>query len=147
MVISHNHYDHLDRKTIRILGNEPRYLVPLKLSQWFTDLDIEAARVIEFDWWDSQRVAGINITATPSQHWSGRGLFDRNETLWASWLIEFGDFNVWFGGDTGYNEVQFKEIGERWNDIDLALIPIGAYAPRWFMMTSHVNPLGGGKNS
>ena len=140
VIISHNHYDHLDAFTIESLGNQPQYLVPLGLKEWFVDLGIEAARVHELDWWQHWSGGPIRFTATPCQHWSGRGLFDRNQTLWASWMLEWGARTVWFGGDTGYNNVQFKQIGEKWPQVDLALIPIGAYAPRWFMQASHVNP-------
>ena len=140
VVISHNHYDHLDSDTIGALGDHPMYLVPLGLRAWFVDLGINPERVVEMDWWDSWQSEHIIATATPSQHWSARGLFDRFETLWAAWHVSIGDFSFWFGGDTGYNPVQFKEVGERWPDIDLGLIPIGAYAPRWFMAQQHVGP-------
>ncbi len=140
VIISHNHYDHLDADTIAMLGDQPVYLVPLKLKQWFLDAGISADRVREFDWWDSLNAQDLTVTATPSQHWSARGLFDRHATLWAAWHIQIRDFGVWFGGDTGYNPVQFKQVGERWPDIDLGLIPIGAYAPRWFMSQQHVDP-------
>lgn len=140
VIISHNHYDHLDQFTIELLGNEPTYLVPLGVKEWFEDLGIDGSRVIEFDWWDERSFDGIRIVATPSQHWSGRGLYDRYQTLWASWRIDIEDFSMWFGGDTGYNEIQFKQIYEKHGGVDLALIPIGAYEPRWFMKASHVNP-------
>lgn len=140
IIISHNHYDHLDLETVKLFGNRSRYLVPLKLKDWFTDQDIDADRVIEFDWWDSARFGHVEITATPSQHWSARSLFDRNKTLWAAWHIQIADFSLWFAGDTGYNDIQFKEIGKHFKQIDLGLIPIGAYAPRWFMKAQHVNP-------
>ncbi len=140
VVISHNHYDHLDSHTIKSLGDTPIYLVPLGLRAWFIDQGIGAARVQEMDWWDTAQHGTVIATATPSQHWSARGLFDRFETLWAAWHVAIDDFSFWFGGDTGYNPVQFKEVGERWPDIDLGLIPIGAYAPRWFMAQQHVSP-------
>ncbi len=140
VIISHNHYDHLDTATIQALGNQPKYLVPLKLRQWLIDRGIDGAQITEHDWWDSVQFDQLTITATPSQHWSGRGLFDRMETLWASWHIAIDDFSLWFAGDTGYNPYQFREIGERWQGVDLALIPIGAYAPRWFMKSAHINP-------
>ena len=140
VIISHNHYDHLDQWTIEKLGNGPRYLVPLRLGRWFEDIGINRDRVLEFDWWDSRTVNGITATATPSQHWSGRGLTDRLKTLWAAWHIEIEGFSFWFAGDTGYNPYQFKAVGNRWNGVDLALIPIGAYAPRWFMKKHHINP-------
>lgn len=140
VIISHNHYDHLDTETIQMLGDTPLYLVPLKLGEWFIDAGITDERVVEFDWWDQWQQGPLTATATPSQHWSARGLFDRFETLWAAWHVQIDDFSVWFGGDTGYNPVQFKEVGQRWPDIDLGLIPIGAYAPRWFMAQQHVSP-------
>ena len=140
VIISHNHYDHLDLGTIKQLGNTPVYLVPLNLKEWFVNEGIDPTRVQEFDWWDSSQFKALTVTATPSQHWSARGPFDRFETLWAAWHLQLGNFSLWFAGDTGYNEFQFKEIGARLNNIDVALIPIGAYAPRFFMREQHVDP-------
>ncbi|WP_411360601.1 MBL fold metallo-hydrolase [Pseudidiomarina sp. YC-516-91] len=140
VIISHNHYDHLDEATIRALGSSVTYLVPLGLTAWFTDLGIAAAQVREFDWWDVQSFGAFRVTATPSQHWSARSLWDKNDTLWASWHLAIGDWQVWFAGDTGYNDKQFKDIGQRFPDIDDALLPIGAYLPRWFMQPQHINP-------
>jgi len=140
VVISHNHYDHLDQDTIETLGNQALYLVPLKLKPWFVDLGITPSQIMEFDWWDERKFQTLSVTATPSQHWSARGLFDRYSSLWAAWHLRIGDFTLWFGGDTGYNDIQFKEIGERFKGVDIGLIPIGAYAPRWFMAPQHVNP-------
>jgi N-acyl-phosphatidylethanolamine-hydrolysing phospholipase D len=138
VVISHNHYDHLDRSTVEALGNSVQWLVPLGLASWFHELGIE--RVRELDWWEELRFGKVTFVATPSQHWSSRGLFDKNETLWASWVIMVGDERYWFGGDTGYNPHDFNEIGQRYGPFDLAVIPIGAYEPRWFMKQMHVNP-------
>ena len=138
VVISHNHYDHLDIRTVKALGNDPLWLVPLGLKQWFAKVGID--NVIELDWWDSHPIMGMSIQALPSQHWSRRTIFDTNKSLWASWALKWSDFTVWFGGDTGYNNVQFKEIGTALKQVDLALIPIGAYEPRWFMRNQHVNP-------
>lgn len=140
VVISHNHYDHLDQETIEALGNTPRYLVPLRLKEWFVDSGIDATQVDEFDWWDQMNFGTLTITATPSQHWSARGLYDRNKTLWAAWHLRIDNFTTWFGGDTGYNEIEFKQIREKLGPVDLGLIPIGAYAPRWFMKAQHVDP-------
>ncbi|NMP15493.1 MBL fold metallo-hydrolase [Thalassotalea sp. Y01] len=140
VIISHNHYDHLDEGSIVQLGSKPHYFVPKGLKAWFVDLGIEDNKVTEMAWWQEHRFnEQTNITATPSQHWSSRSLFDRNKTHWASWLIEIDGYTVWFAGDTGYNDKDFKEIGARSGDIDLALIPIGAYAPRDFMQLYHVN--------
>lgn len=140
VVISHNHYDHLDLDSVRQLGNRPRYLVPLGLAASLTKVGIERERALELDWWHRQDLAGLRATATPAQHWSGRGLRDRNRSLWCGWHLRLADFNVWFAGDTGYNDVQFRDIGEHFTSIDLALIPIGAFEPRWFMRRQHVNP-------
>lgn len=140
VVISHNHYDHLDQKTITQLAQQSVILVPLKLKEWLVDEGLSASHVIEFDWWDRHELPGLVATATPSQHWSARGLFDRYQTLWAAWHLQIDDFTLWFGGDTGYNDVQFKQVSQRLNPVDLGLIPIGAYAPRWFMSAQHVNP-------
>lgn len=140
VIISHNHYDHLDEETIRGLGANVNYMVPLGLGEWFVELGIGTERVHEFDWWQQAQFGALAITATPSQHWSARSLWDKNESLWASWHVAINDWQVWFGGDTGYNPYQFKDIGERFPGIDDALIPIGAYLPRWFMKPQHVNP-------
>ncbi len=144
VVISHDHYDHLDTWSIKRLGNQPMYFVPLGIRDWMIDKGIKGERVVELDWWQSRDVQingeQLRVTATPTQHFSGRGLFDRNKRLWASWAIEWNNFGLWFGGDTGYNDRQFREIGSRIGQIDLGIIPIGAYDPEWFMGTVHVNP-------
>lgn len=140
VVISHNHYDHLDAWSVRQLGNSPFWVVPLGLKSWFLRQGISADRVMELDWWDSHREGRVTVTATPAQHWSARSIWDRNESLWASWMVQVEDFTFWYSGDTGYNPRQFKEIGNHFPSIDLALISIGAYAPRWFMKDVHITP-------
>lgn len=144
VIISHNHYDHLDEGSIQMLADSAHFYVPLGLKAWLEDIDVNPQQITEFDWWDSKSVISqytdIQIQALPSQHWSARGLGDRFETLWASWSIKIADQHFWFAGDTGYNDTQFKQIGERIAPVDLALIPIGAYSPRWFMQHYHVNP-------
>ena len=142
VVISHNHYDHLDAVAIRLLGDRPLYLVPLGLKPWFVEHGVAPERVRELDWWDRATAAGLTFEAMPSQHWSARGLTDRFATLWASWLIHLEGRRIWFAGDTGYNPVQFREIGRAAPGIDIALIPIGGYAPRSFMRLYHVDPEG-----
>ncbi|CRX39425.1 MBL fold metallo-hydrolase [Estrella lausannensis] len=138
VVISHNHYDHLERKTVSYLGNAPLWLVPLGLKKWFKRRGVH--HIEEMDWWDSKELDAVSVTCTPSQHWSKRTPFDTNQSLWASWVVRIGDFKFYFAGDTGYNPYQFKEIGEKFGPFDLAAIPIGAYEPRWFMKNYHVNP-------
>ncbi|MBE7635904.1 MBL fold metallo-hydrolase [Sneathiella sp. P13V-1] len=140
VIISHNHYDHMDEATIEALGNTPRWYVPLKNGGLFREAGITNLK--ELDWWEEETYEGTVYTLTPSQHWSGRGLFDRYKALWGGWAVQFsGDTDrIWFGGDTGYNDIQFKEIGERLGPFNLSLIPVGAYDPRWFMKDAHANP-------
>lgn len=142
VVISHNHYDHLDAETIEALhrkqaGYPPLFVVPDGVGRWFTDRGIE--RVVELKWWESTRWDDWTLYAVPAQHFSGRSLSDRNRSLWAGWVLQKEDFNFYFAGDTGYS-ADFKEIGKQLGPFDLSAIPIGAYAPRWFMQPVHVNP-------
>jgi L-ascorbate metabolism protein UlaG (beta-lactamase superfamily) len=136
VIISHNHYDHLDTKTIEQLGNDPLYLIPLGLASYFADLGITNYQ--ELDWWEEIKFNNINFVCTPTQHFSGRTLFDRDKTLWCSWVIE-GSQKIYFAGDTGYFPA-FKDIGKKYGPFDLAAIPIGAYEPRWFMRSVHTDP-------
>lgn len=151
VVISHNHYDHLDNTSIEQLIEHSlkqvspiRFYVPLGLKSHLVDEGALPNHVFELDWWSKavaqNAFASAELQALPSQHWSARGLSDRMQTLWASWSIDFGDFKMWFAGDTGYNNIQFKEIGDALGTVDLALIPIGGYEPRWFMQKYHVDP-------
>ena len=141
IVISHNHYDHLDHRTVDMFGNSVTWFVPLGLKTWFLDRDIDADRVVELDWWDEYQFNDqVKITFTPTQHWSKRTPWDTNESLWGSWAVDISGFKSWFAGDTGYDQAIFREIGERAGPFRLAMIPIGAYAPRYFMSFSHVDP-------
>ena len=139
--ISHNHYDHLDKASVLALsqqvGGSPRFFVPLGLATWFQDIGID--NVVELDWWDKGHMSGADIHFVPAHHWSARGLFDRNETLWGGWVATTADGRFYFAGDTGWSD-DFASIGARFPGIDLAAIPIGAYAPRWFMGSQHVDP-------
>jgi N-acyl-phosphatidylethanolamine-hydrolysing phospholipase D len=141
VLITHNHYDHLDEPSVRRLAampqGSPRFLVPLGLKQWFIDIGIE--RVEEFDWWQGTRDGDATLTLVPVQHWSRRTPFDTNRTLWGGWAVEGDGLRVVHLGDTGYSR-DFADIGERLGPFDLALIPIGAYAPRWFMESKHLDP-------
>lgn len=143
VVISHNHYDHLDRSTV--LGivkkqktNPPLFFVPLGMKKWFEKVGILNG-VIELDWWESHQVGDWEYHAVPVQHWSRRGLFDTNQVLWAGWVVEAPEKRLFFAGDTGYSK-DFEDIGKRFKTMDLSLIPIGAYAPRWFMKDMHCSP-------
>ena len=142
VVISHDHYDALDERTVVRLhkrkgGEKTTFFVPLGLRSWFEDLGIR--KVVELDWWEEYSEENLRITAVPVQHWSKRSLFSTNKTLWAGWVIQSNDFRFFFVGDSGYTP-HFKEIGEKLGPFDLAAIPIGAYAPRWFMRPHHISP-------
>jgi N-acyl-phosphatidylethanolamine-hydrolysing phospholipase D len=140
VLISHNHYDHLDEGTVRRLAREhrhARFFVPLGVADWFRRRGIAA--VTELDWWQSAESGAARITAVPVQHFSGRGLHDHNATLWCGMVLEIAGVRVFFAGDSGYSR-DFADIGERFGSFDLALIPIGAYEPRDFMAPVHVNP-------
>ncbi|CDR35143.1 MBL fold metallo-hydrolase [Criblamydia sequanensis] len=138
VLISHNHYDHLDEKTVKFLGNNPKWLIPLGLKKWFLKRHI--TNLVELDWWQSYKTKRIEFFCLPAQHWSKRRIRDDFKTLWASWAIFRKDHRFWFAGDTGYNPYQFKEIGRRLGPFDFSAIPIGGYQPRWFMRKYHINP-------
>jgi len=137
VVVSHNHYDHLDAPTIRRLPHETPMLVPAALGPWFRRLGF--TEVTELDWWESTELGGVTFTFVPSHHWSRRGLTDTCDTLWGGWVISGGGSTVYFAGDTGYGD-WFAQIGRHHPGIDIALMPVGAYEPRWFMRPMHVNP-------
>lgn len=141
VLISHNHYDHLDVDSVKGLnaqpGGPPRFFVPLGLKAWFADKGI--SNVVELDWWGKSSHMGLTLRFTPTQHFSKRTLWDADEALWGSWVVEHPTFRFYFAGDTGYSP-DFAEIGRRHGPFDLAAIPIGSYEPRWFMGSMHVNP-------
>ncbi len=140
VVLSHNHYDHLDRPSVEWLARERPHLpwiVPLKLAATVRKFGVR--EVMELDWWQTVEVGGVTVTAVPAQHFSARNLFDRGATLWCGYVLRVGERRVYFAGDTGFHP-EFAEIGRRLGPFDLALIPIGAYEPRWFMRTVHMNP-------
>jgi N-acyl-phosphatidylethanolamine-hydrolysing phospholipase D len=142
ILISHNHYDHLDVGTIADFKTRfpnAQYLVPLGLKSWFDDLRV--ANVREMDWWGSIEIGGLKYTFTPAQHWSKRGLTDTNRSLWGGFVVEARDaWRFIYTGDTGYSQ-DFKDIGAKFpSGFDWAAIPIGAYEPRWFMKAQHCNP-------
>lgn len=142
VLISHNHYDHLDLATLRKLAHhhKPRIIAPLGtdtlVRHAVPDGDIRTG-----DWHDTLSVAELSITLTPANHWSSRGIRDRRMALWCGFLIRAGAHRVWFAGDTGYGDGRiFRDFQTRYGPADVALIPIGAYEPRWFMADQHVNP-------
>jgi len=139
VVISHDHYDHLDVATVRRLAarHRPRFVVPLGIKAWLADLGI--TEVDELDWWQSLNVRGLTFTCLPAQHFSGRTLTDQNRRLWSGWSIAGSQRRMFFSGDTAYYSV-FKEIGERLGPFDLAAVAIGAYLPQRIMKASHTTP-------
>ena len=131
LILSHDHYDHLDTHTIETLkGQVQRYFVPLGVGARLRGMGGAADRIEEFDWWQEGRFNGIRLVAAPAQHFSGRGLFDRDKTLWASWAIESGGQKLFYSGDSGYFP-GFKQIGERLGPFDLAMMENGAYDASW----------------
>jgi N-acyl-phosphatidylethanolamine-hydrolysing phospholipase D len=149
VLISHNHYDHLDRRSILALqsqaGGAPLFLAPLGIKAWLEGLGVEHA--VELDWWEKHVHAGVEFHFTPAQHWSGRGFHDRNKTLWGAWTAIGMDFHWFFSGDTGYSQ-DFSDTRRHFADrqteaegggFDVALIAVGACLPRWFMQMQHVD--------
>lgn len=139
VLISHNHYDHLDLPALLYLvaRDKPVVLVPVGDKNWLLEQGVE--NVYEFDWWaDYAFNSCLQFTFVPTQHSSGRGLFDREASFWGGWLVEAANLNIFHAGDTGYS-AHFKEIGERFK-VDLALLPIGAWKPEWFLNYVHMNP-------
>lgn len=152
VVISHNHYDHLDAPTIRRLPRQTPVLVPANLGRWFRRRGF--TDVTELDWWQSHQVGPMRFDFVPSHHWSRRSLTDTCRSLWGGWMLSTGGAEdpetsedtgpagrrrIYFAGDTGYGH-WFGEIGARYPGIDLALMPVGAYQPRWFMQPMHIDP-------
>ena len=148
VLISHNHYDHLDAASVDALaaqpGGSPLFVVPLGVKSWFAERGL--TRVVELDWWQSTRLGTTEVFFVPSQHWSGRSLSDRMKTLWGGYAVFAPDFQLYFAGDTAYSR-DFADIHAHFaarhgvgRGFDLALIPIGAYEPRWFMRSQHTDP-------
>jgi N-acyl-phosphatidylethanolamine-hydrolysing phospholipase D len=155
VVISHNHYDHLDENSVVALdkkaGGATLFIVPLGLKPWLAGVGV--SNVQEIDWWASVNVPGaggapVEFHLTPVQHWSARSLTDRSETLWGGWAVFGPDLHWYYSGDSGYSRdfvdtrARFagRHTPERGGGFDLALIALGAYEPRWFMKEQHVNP-------
>lgn len=153
VLVSHNHYDHLDEASVDALnrqpGGPPLFVVPLGLKPWLADRGIRNA--VELDWWQEHRLPApggeVQVTLVPAQHWSARGLTDRLTTLWGGFAVFAPDCHLFYAGDTGYSRdfsdmrrhFAHRQGHEQGGGFDIALLPIGAYEPRWFMATQHVN--------
>lgn len=142
VVISHNHYDHLDLPTLQALaqqaGGPPQVFVPNGLADWLREQGIPQVQAL--GWWqEAEAKPGFRVIGVPAHHWSARALHDRNHSHWSGWVLRSAHFSTYFSGDTGYSD-DFKVIGERLGGVDLALVPVGAYEPRDFMREQHVNP-------
>lgn len=148
VLISHNHYDHLDAPTVQMLnhqpGGPPLFIVPLGIDLWLTNEG--ATRVQRLDWWDSMKVQAprgeVTVHLVPVQHWSSRTPFDRSATLWGGFvakaLVDGSPYSMFYTGDTGYSK-DFADIGDRFGGFDFSQIAVGCYLPRWFMQKQHVN--------
>ena len=149
VLASHNHYDHLDDASVQALsrqpGGPPLFVVPLGLKAWLAARGVHHA--VELDWWQQHRLGEVDVALVPAQHWSGRGLHDRMKTLWGGFAVFAPDCHLFYAGDTGYSR-DFQDIRSHFasrqspaagGGFDIALLPIGAYEPRWFMAEQHVN--------
>ncbi len=139
VLLSHNHYDHCDLTSLRHIRKrfDPVIVTPLRNGRIARKAGYR--RVEELDWWEQTHAAPLPITMTPAQHFSARTPFDRNRALWGSFVVDVEDRRLFFAGDSGYAG-HFADVRERIGDIHLALLPIGAYEPRWFMRDIHMNP-------
>jgi L-ascorbate metabolism protein UlaG (beta-lactamase superfamily) len=131
VLISHDHYDHLDMESIKFFEDKKtQFITPLGVGAHIEGWGIDPERIVEKDWWQEEVFEGVKFIATPAQHFSGRGLFDRNKTLWASWVIQSENHNIYFSGDSGY-DIHFKEIGEKLGPFDVAFLESGQYNEKW----------------
>lgn len=141
VLLSHNHYDHLDIATVGSLNQKfkPMFVTPLGVTSLLIRNNITSG--IELDWWEEKEIfPDVSVTCVPAMHFSGRGMFDRDRTLWSGFFVRTRFGNVYFAGDIGYNPKVFQTIGKRCSPIHVAIIPIGAYKPGWFMRSIHCSP-------
>ena len=141
VLLSHNHYDHLDVPTMRMVmgAHHPKVIAPLGVKKFLDQQYISGT--VEADWWDECKVSEqLCVQLVPALHFSGRGLLDRDASLWCGYVIRTPAGNIYFAGDTGYHESLFKEIGKRCGPLRVSILPIGAYKPGWFMSPIHVSP-------
>src|SRR5690606_38561918 len=137
VVLSHAHFDHLHLSSLRRLPGDFISLVPEGLAGWFRRKGFR--NVEEFSWWSEKRIGGVTFGFVPAKHWTRRTPWDTNTSHWGGWVMRHDNDCIYFAGDSGYDRT-FREIGEKYDDIRVALIPIGAYEPEWFMGDSHMTP-------
>lgn len=138
VLISHDHFDHLDKQSIQALNKKSKqFIVPLGVADYLRKWEVPEDKIIELSWWNDIHIEGIQFISTPARHFSGRGLFDRNTTLWSSWVIKGENHSVYFSGDSGYQKA-FKEIGDKYGPFDLSLLECGQYNDDWGLI--HMTP-------
>ena len=139
VLVGHNHYDHLDIETLKLLhkDHKPKFIVGLGVDLLLKEEGIDNVKAL--GWRESINISNIEYHFVECQHWSARGLFDKNVTLWGSFIIKLSNKSIYFASDTGYSE-HFKEQRKIYGAMDISLLPIGAYEPRWFMKSQHMNP-------
>jgi len=140
ILLSHNHYDHLDAPTVRRIAQRfpaASWLCPMGLGSLLRSFGVR--HLVERDWWESVETLSYTATCVPAQHFSARSMGDRGDTLWCGWTLETDGVRVYFAGDTALHP-EFEQIGKRCGPFDLVMLPIGAYEPRWFMRSVHMNP-------
>ncbi len=137
LLVTHNHYDHLDRASVRRVARDVPVVVPQGLGGWFRGLRFE--KVTELHWWETKELPGLRVTLVPARHWSRRHIGDTNRTLWGGFVIEAGGATFYHAGDSAWFD-GFAEIGSRFPGILAAMLPVGSYAPAWFMEHHHLNP-------
>ena len=131
VLISHDHYDHLDMNTVQyFINKKTKFLVPLGVAPHLKGWGIDPSQIKEFDWWDKYEVRGVKFIATPAQHFSGRGIFEKNKSLWSGWSISNKKQKIFFSGDSGY-DIHFKEIGRRLGPFDIVFLDSGQYNLLW----------------
>ncbi len=131
VIISHNHYDHLDHDSIHQLSSRAKhFMVPLGIKKTLISWGVPANKIEEFDWWDAKKIGDVEIISTPARHFSGRGLFDSQDTLWTSWVMRTNQHSIYFSGDSAYFD-GFKEIGAKYGPFDITFLENGAYNKNW----------------
>ena len=143
VTISHNHYDHLDIRTIKQLESKfkPIFITGLGVCKAYLSKTVDPNRCIELDWWQHYEINSTKIHFVPAKHWSRRKLFDTNKTLWGGFVISNNHGNIYFAGDTGFGKAtEFHQIKNKFKNFTSAIIPIGAYKPEWFMNQMHITP-------